>query len=253
LRLSTHLAQGVLTAAVILPRLSAVAREERIRAWCSQVLHLLGVEVRVRGAAPQPDAHGTMFVANHISWLDIWVLKHLHPMRLISKAEVRAWPVIGWLAEQSGTLFIEREKRHDAGRMMSSAETALKAGDCLCFFPEGTTTDGTELKPFKPSLFQAAINAGAEIRPITLHYPDEDGGTNTAVAYCGDITMLQSLLAVLSLRRVVVEIAYAEPIPAAHEERRHLAVQARQAIASELPLPVRTAPGISGDLPVEVR
>lgn len=241
-RLLAHLLHGVAVAALIVPRLDPAAREARIKQWCATVLSILHVRVVLRGHAPAAGTADALFVANHISWIDIWVLKQLHPMRFVAKAEIRDWSVIGWLAEKAGTLFIQRHKRQETGRMMNSVEEALRAGDCLCFFPEGTTTDGTELKPFKSSLFQAAVNAGATVWPVALYYPHPDGGANTAIAYCGEITMLQSLIAVLKQQEIIVTLDFAEPISAQGQERRHLCSKARQAIASRLNLPSRKAP-----------
>lgn len=249
MRLGWHLLLGIATAAFILPRLTAEQRDRRIQQWCRKILIIFNIHVITRGKIPNAGTARTLFVSNHISWIDIWALKHLHPMRFVAKSEIREWPVIGWLAERANTLFITRQKRQDTGRMMSSVEQALRQDECLCFFPEGTTTDGTELKPFKSSLFQAAVNAQAIIWPLAIHYPDKSGGTNTEVAYCGDITMSQSLWAVLQQPEITVELSFGDPIPAAGAERRHLAHQARQAIASRLLLAPHKAPGTSADLP----
>jgi 1-acyl-sn-glycerol-3-phosphate acyltransferase len=243
-RLFTHLLQGVATAALVLPRLSPEAREERIRQWCSTVLAILQVSVRVRGHVPKADTRGMLFVANHISWIDIWVLKAQLPMRFVSKSEIRDWPVIGWLALHAGTLFVTRHKRQQTGQTMNSVEEALRENDNLCFFPEGTTTDGTELKPFKSSLFQAAVNARAGVWPLMIFYPHPQGGANTDVAYSGDTTMLQSLCAVLSQKEIAVELEFAEPLEMQEwSERRQLAQQARQAIASRWTLRAHKALG----------
>lgn len=247
-RLGWHVLQGVAIAAFILPRLTSEQREQRIRLWSAGILHILHIHVVVRGSAPDPGTTRTVFVANHISWIDIWALKHLHPIRFVAKSEILDWPVIGWLAQKGDTLFISREKRRDAGRMMKSVEQALARGECLCFFPEGTTTDGTELKPFKPSLFQAAINAGATVWPLAIHYPDAADGINTEVAYCGDITMWQSLRAILRQPHIVIELSFCEPLSASNAERRELAQQSRQAIASRLPLAPHKAPETNAGL-----
>lgn len=247
--LQLHLLHGVATAVFILPRLSADQREQRIRKWCGKLLGILHVRVIARGQIPAATTARTLFISNHISWIDIWALKQLHPMHFVAKAEIRAWPVIGWLAARTGTLFITREKRQDTRRAMDSIEQALTRDECLCFFPEGTTTDGTELKPFKSSLLQAAINAQATVWPLAIHYPAPGGGPNTAVAYCRDITMRQSLWAVLKQPEIVVELRFATPMAAHAQERRHLAHQARQAIASLLHLRPHKAPGTGADLP----
>lgn len=248
-RIQLHLLHGVATALFILPHLTADQREQRIRSWSGKLLAILHIRVIAHGPTPDRGTARTLFVSNHISWIDIWALKQLHPMHFVAKSEVRTWPVIGWLADKTGTLFITREKRQDTKRAMDTIEQALVRGECLCFFPEGTTTDGTELQPFKSSLLQAAINAQAVVWPLAIHYPDPAGGPNTAGAYCGNITMRQSLWAVLKLPEIVVELRFAAPIAAHGQERRQLAHQARQAIASRLHLRPHKAPGTGDDLP----
>lgn len=228
-------------------------RQRRILQWSQHLLGILGIRVAVYGETPAADIRACMFVANHVSWIDIWALKQLHPMQFIAKAEIRDWPVIGWLAHQVGTLFIERTRRHDTGRMVKVAEQALLRGECLCFFPEGTTTDGSRLLAFKPGLLQAAINTGGSVIPLAIRYPQADGGINTAIAYHGDITMLQSFLAVLNRRETLVELHFAAPIVASGMERRQLADQARRAIASLLDPAQHTAPGTAGGPPAEAR
>lgn len=253
MRLLAHLLQGIATAAFVLPRLSQHAREERIRQWCAAVLDILRVKVHVRGHIPEQGTQSVLFVANHISWIDIWVLKAQLPMRLVSKSEIRDWPIIGWLAEHAGTLFVARHKRQQTGQTMNSVEEALQENHNLCFFPEGTTTDGTELKPFKSSLFQAAVNARARVWPVMIFYPRSQGGANTEIAYSGDTTMLQSLRAVLSQKEITVELEFAEPLDAVGSERRQLAQQARQAIACRWTLLARTAPDTGAGLPDATR
>lgn len=249
MRLITHLLHGIITATFVLSRATPEQRERRIQQWCKKILAILNIRVVTSGQLPDERTARTLFVSNHISWIDVWALKQLHPMRFVAKSEIREWPVIGWLAEKSGTLFIARHKRQEVGRTMNSVEQALSQDDCLCFFPEGTTTDGTVLQPFKSSLFQAAINANGLVWPLAIHYPDASGGTNTEVAYWGDITMQQSLWAVLRQKEIVVELRFAAPLPAAGQERRHLSHHARQAIASRLPLARHKAPETGADLP----
>ena len=252
-RLKLHLLSGVITAMFVLPLLSHTRREQHIRAWCGKLLATLNIRVSAHGEIPHADTRRALFVANHISWIDVWALKQLHVMNFVAKAEIRRWPVIGWLAASTGTLFIERERRSDAGHMMNGIALTLQREECLCFFPEGTTTDGTELKPFKSSLFQAAINAEAMIWPVAIYYPREDGGPNTAIAYHGDVTMLQSLWEVLKQREIVVELHFSAPMPAQGHERRHLSHHARQAISSLLHLRRHTAPDTPGGPPCAVR
>lgn len=237
----------------ILPHLPAEQQEQRIRAWCGKLLAILNIRVITHGQLPDKTTRRTLFVSNHISWLDIWALKQLHAMHFVAKSEIRGWPLIGLLATRTGTLFIERRQRHDTARVMNGVEQALQRDECLCFFPEGTTTDGTELKPFKSSLFQAAINADASVWPLAIHYPRPDGSPNTAIAYHGAVTLWQSLWEVLKQREVVVELHFSPPLQAQGEERRHLSRQARHAIASSLHLRRHRAPGTRGGLPGAAR
>lgn len=249
LRLLLHLAQGILTTALILPRLSETQRERRIQRWSAEFLCILNIRVAPHGQVPDASTDKTLFIANHISWIDIWAIKQVHAVNFVAKSEVRGWPVIGWLAEKTGTLFIERARRHDTGRTANGMEQGLREMKCLCLFPEGTTTNGTELKPFKTGLLQAAINAEATLQPVAIRYPNPDGTPNTAIAYDGDITLLQSLRTVLKQKEIVVELHFAPPIPAQNQERRHLSHQARHAISSLLHLPKHKAPETHADLP----
>jgi len=224
-----------------LPRLSDQRREDRIKRWSGKALAILNIRVMPHGQIPDASTHKTLFVANHISWIDIWAIKQVHPVNFVAKSEVHDWPIIGWLAEKTGTLFIERARRHDTGRTANGMEKWLLEGKCLCLFPEGTTTNGTELKPFKTGLLQAAINAAAMLQPVAIRYPNQDGTPNLAVAYDGDITMPQSMRNVLKQKEIVVELYFAPSLPTHDQERRHLSHQARHAISSLLHLPKHTA------------
>lgn len=235
-RLALHTLYGVVVAATILPGVSGIKRESIIRRWSQQFLDILNLKVIAKGHIPNADVHGTMFVANHISWLDIHALNSIRPVRFIAKSDIRAWPVIGWLVAQANTLFIDREKRQDASRMVNTVAESILAGDCLCYFPEGTTTDGTELRPFKGSLMQATIDTDTSIRPFSVRYPNPDGSINTAMAYHGETTLWQSLRMVLAQKQAVVELDFAAPIESAGHERRGLCLMARQAIAARLNL-----------------
>ncbi len=252
-RITLHLLHGVATTVLFLQRMPEDQREQRIRDWSAEFLRILNIRVTVHGPAPNEASKQVLFVANHISWIDIWAIKQMHPINFVAKSEVRSWPVIGWLAEKVDTLFIERTKRHDTGRTANEMEKGLRAGKCLCLFPEGTTTDGSELKPFKTGLLQSAINAEAIVWPVAIRYPNPDDSINTAIAYAGDTTLLQSMRAVLRQREIRVELHFAPPIPAGDQERRHLSHQARHAISSLLHLPQHKAPEILDGPPDALR
>jgi 1-acyl-sn-glycerol-3-phosphate acyltransferase len=157
-------------------------------------------------------ASNNMFVANHISWVDIHAINSILPIRFIAKSDIKSWPVFGYLAKKANVLFIERGKQHDAARIVDIVERSLKTGDNLCLFPEGTTTDGTEILPFKGSLIQSAIQAHTTIWPVAIRYPRADGSANTEVAYAGETTLAQSIQQVLLQKNPVIELHFLTPI-----------------------------------------
>lgn len=254
LRLGLHILRGVLTAFLVLPWRSAGLRMALTREWSRSLLALLGVRLEVRGSPPEITSRNLLLVSNHVSWLDIYLLNAVRPLRFVSKAEVRSWPVVGWLAVFTGTLFLERGKRRDTARVNDAVSSALASGDCVAFFPEGTTTDGSHLKPFLSSLLQAAINAQSELRPVALRYVLPDGSADTAAAYYGEMSMIDSLRNILARKAIRAELIFLEPIPSSGKHRRELAQQAEAAISSALsPATRHTKPGTAGDLPAATR
>lgn len=250
LRLGLHILRGVLTALLVLPWGSTGLRMALTREWSRSLLNLLGVRLKVRGNPLNVASRNVLLVSNHVSWLDIYLLNTVRPLRFVSKAEVRSWPVVGWLAVFTGTLFLERGKRRDTARVNDAVSNALASGDCVAFFPEGTTTDGTHLKPFLSSLLQAAINAQSELRPVALRYVLPDGNADVAAAYYGNMSMTDSLRNILARKEIRAELIFLEPISTSGKHRRELVQLAEQAISSALhPAGPRTKPGTAGDLP----
>jgi 1-acyl-sn-glycerol-3-phosphate acyltransferase len=248
-RLTLHLGYGLAVAALVLPRLQGPRRERLISGWSAHVLRILNVRMVITGMLPTVDARAVLFVANHVSWLDIWAINTVRSVRFIAKSEMRDWPVIGWLSKKTGVIFIERARRHDTSRVSVAGAEVLRGGDCLCVFPEGTTSDGTHLYPFKSSLLQSAVDAVAPVWPVAVSYPMQDGTPNTAVAYAGDTTLAQSMHAILGQREIVVQLIFAPPILPHGLDRRDLAQTAEQVISSLVRLPVRAAPGKPSDPP----
>ncbi|MEQ6292295.1 lysophospholipid acyltransferase family protein [Vogesella sp. GCM10023246] len=238
LRLVLHLCRGVLTIARLYPRLSQPEKAVITQRWSQQLLHILAIKVKVQGAAPAATyPPHTLVVANHVSWLDIFALNSVTVSRFVAKKELRDWPVAGFLIKSAGTLFIDRSNRRDASRVNQQLASALHAGDCMAVFPEATTSDGTGLLPFKPSLFEAARLAGATVQPVAIRYVSPGGHYCATAAYAGDTSFGQSLWAILSTRAMVVELSYTAPLPAAEASRFALSDGSRRAIATALALP----------------
>lgn len=247
-RLVGHLVKGVFLTAAVLPRRDEAARDRIIRDWSAHILRILAIEVRVRGELVA--GRGELLVANHVSWLDIWAILGKFRVRFVSKDDVRAWPVIGWLAQQTGTLFIDRARRHHTATINQQIRAHLEAGECVALFPEGTTTDGLSLHRFFTSLFQPVANSGIAVRPVALRYVLPNGETDPDPAYTGDMSLFQSLKKVLSRRRIAVEMTVLPPIASAGHSRRELAGLAEAAIAAALNFPApRTRPETPLGLP----
>ena len=204
LRAVIHTVQGYWTIRTVFPKLEQKERDRRVNVWARQMLLIVGIELRVTGVAA---AGPVLLVSNHISWLDIVVLHAARHCRFVSKADVKDWPLVSTLANGSGTLYIERESRRDAHRMVQKMAESLQAGDVLAVFPEGTTGDGITLKPFHANLFQAAIEANAPVQPVALKFVDvQTGLLSFAPRYIDDDSLGTSLWNTLTappLRAVV--------------------------------------------------
>lgn len=227
-----HTAAVWFVALLILPWLDRSRREAVVARWARRTLRIFNVRVVVRGSRPQFGAP-VMMVANHISWLDMYLMNALCVSRFVAKSEVASAPVFGTIARQLGSIFILRGSLRDAHRVKGEAAAALREGDVVGLFPEGTTSDGTRLQFFYPALFQAAIEAGATIQPIAIRYHHGDGRPNTAPAYTDDVSLIQSIRAVLREPELRAEITFCEPL-LARLTRRELADRARRSIAEAL-------------------
>ena len=227
-RASLHIGRGFLTVVWIFPRLTAPQKEARIQAWALALLGHLAIKLIVIG---QPPERGPLLLAaNHISWLDILVMHAARHCRFVSKADVRQWPVIGRLAAEAGTLFIERESRRDAMRVVHHMAERLSAGDVLAIFPEGTTSDGVNLLAFHANLFQAAITAEVPVLPVALRFVDASGQHSLAPCYIHDDTLLGSLWRTLCSPGLAAVITFGEPESHQGRDRRAWASEVRQTI-----------------------
>jgi 1-acyl-sn-glycerol-3-phosphate acyltransferase len=224
-----HVLRGMWTIWLRFPQLSAEQREMRVQAWALQFLALWGIHLRVVG---QPVAQGpALMVANHISWLDILVIHAARHCRFVSKSDIRAWPLVGMLATGAGTLYIERSKRRDALRMVKDMADAMRKGDVVAVFPEGTTSDGRALLPFHANLIQAAIEADAPVQPMSLKFTDaQTGETSFAPCYIGDDTLIGSVWRTLKAGRIEAVVHFGQPQAAQGRDRRAWAHDLRQDI-----------------------
>jgi 1-acyl-sn-glycerol-3-phosphate acyltransferase len=232
-RLALHIGYG-LTLAVAYPWFALPIRRRILQQWSADMLHILNVRIDIAGDDPLHKLHHGLIVTNHISWLDVFVLNAVVPMRFIAKSEVRRWPVIGWLCARAQTLFLERGKARSAARINVQLVELLQHGECLAVFPEGTTTDGSQVAHFHASLLQPAIDAGAQVHPVAIRYQDSDGTHSTAAAYIDDLSFGASIWNILSTPQLHVRLIATPPLDAQNMDRRSLTRASQDRIGNAL-------------------
>jgi 1-acyl-sn-glycerol-3-phosphate acyltransferase len=240
--MALHAGEAVLILRFVFPRASVERRRALVGWWAAKLLRIVGISVQVEGDPPEPRAGGAMLAANHVSWLDIFALQSVHATRFVAKSEVRDWPLAGWIAERSGTLFIRRGLRREAARTNEHVHAALAAGDCVGIFPEGTTTDGDTLLKFHASLFEPAVASSARVHPCAIRYQHADGSLCRAIAYVGELSFMQSLALTIRQRGVVARVSFAPALETAGSSRREVSTAARDQVASLLGLPPPDTP-----------
>jgi 1-acyl-sn-glycerol-3-phosphate acyltransferase len=230
-RVFTHVLGGVVQGGLLFRGLSQQQRDPRIRLWARTGLKRLRIELKVAGAPAQ--AGPMLLVSNHTSWVDILALLAVCPCRFVSKADVERWPLLGTIVTGGGTLYVKRESRRDAMRVVHRIAQALKDGDILAVFPEGTTSDGGSVLPFHSSLIQAAISADAPVQAVALQIVDgKSGRPSRAVSYMGDESLVGSIWRTLCARELCAVVTFGPPQLAAGRDRRAWAQDLHREIAA---------------------
>ncbi|MFG2910469.1 lysophospholipid acyltransferase family protein [Kitasatospora sp. NPDC048286] len=265
LRLTACLA-ALLAGIVLIPPARLVpygARIRLVRFWARVVLRSLGVTVHLAGpggpgsggpgsgrpglggsgsggpgsgGSAAGSGGGVLVVANHVSWLDIPLLAAGRPGRSLAKTEVRQWPVLGPLIAHCGTVFLDRDRLRTLPDTVAAVAGVLRSGQPVIVFPEGSTWCGRESGRFRPALFQAAVEAGADVQPVTIRYRLADGRPTSVPAFIGDDGLLTSLARVVAARGLVADVTFLPPIPPPGPQpsragaRRELARRAQAAI-----------------------
>jgi len=229
-RVGLHLLSGLGQCALLFPLLGPTRRLALVRRWSRQLVRIFGITLEVRGDAGGAGA----LVANHVSWLDVFVLNAVAPCRFIAKSEVRQWPAIGWLSARAGTLYIARRRRSSLIDANAGIARHLSQGERLAFFPEGTSGPQGALLPFHANLFQAVIAARAPLLPVAIAYVDADGALSPAAEYIGDTSLGESMVRLLTGGPLVARLCFLPPIDAAGLERRALAALAHAAVSDGL-------------------
>ena len=228
-RALAHAIAGYFTIVFLFPRMTQAERELRVQTWALRMLAVLGIGVELRGTPPATGP--VLLVANHISWLDILVMHAARYCRFVSKADVKRWPLVGALATGGGTIFIERESRRDALRVVHHIAESLQRTEVVAVFPEGTTSDGRKLLPFHANMIQAAISAGSLVQPVALSFVDrKTRETSFCASYVDDETLVGSVWRTLSGPPMIAVVSYGEPQAAQGRDRRTWAADLRSAV-----------------------
>lgn len=220
-----------LVLALVFPFLKEARRMRYVGYFSSCLLAALGLVVRSNGSM---GVGSTLLVANHVSWLDILAINAARPVRFVSKADVRHWPLVGWIVACGGTLFIERERRSDAMRVVHQVAEALRSGSQIAIFPEGTTSDGRGVLPFHASLLQSAVATGVDVQPILMRYSDAQASVSESANYVGNTTLAQSMWLIANANDLTVHVNFLSAVVGPHPDRRVLADRLRAGIEERL-------------------
>jgi 1-acyl-sn-glycerol-3-phosphate acyltransferase len=239
---------GALVSLTVFPLCGDRRRLLLKQSWSAALLDALGVEVEADLTHVAP---GALLVANHISWIDIYVINAALPAAFVSKEEVRHWPLIGWLAAKNDTIFLRRGSRGHAKIINQQVAEVLAQGKHVAVFPEGTTTDGRSLLHFHAALIQPALVAGRPVLPVAISYWELDGQRSLAPRYDGDISLGQCTRAILGRKRLIARLVTTPLRGLDGEDRKQVAAEAREAIALGAGLPlVSNRPETPDGLPV---
>jgi 1-acyl-sn-glycerol-3-phosphate acyltransferase len=226
-RVAVHLAWGFAASALLLPLLPVEKRLALRRHWSAALLRNLGVRLRADACEIAP---GSLIVANHVSWLDVFVINALSPAAFVAKDDVARWPGLAWLIARNETVLLRRGSARAVQRANAEVASLLASGRRVAVFPEGTTTDGSRVLPFRAALLQAAIDKTAAVYPLALEYRDDAGRRSAAAAYTGDTSLWQSLRAIAAARVVEARVTVLAPVDATAFTRRDLAARLRAPI-----------------------
>ena len=227
-----HLLSAISQCAVF-PILPRKWRKKMVQQWCIGLLRILKVKVIIHGdSSSLLGSQPYLLVANHISWLDIHIINSIRPVIFVAKADVSKWPIFGYLASMLGTIFIQREKLSDIKRVIHLMKEKLTHQEVVAIFPEGTSTDGKTVLPFKSNLFEPAHQAHVDVLPIAIQY-QEKGQYSDRAAFIGDMELIDSIKNILNTNDLEAHIYLSEKL-SAHLTRQELASQAHQLVASKV-------------------
>jgi 1-acyl-sn-glycerol-3-phosphate acyltransferase len=226
-----HLAYGLFLAGTFYPVLSLARRRRIKQRWSHDLLALFGVQLDSAGNVAKG---ARLLVSNHISWLDIFVINAVEPAVFVSKDDILAWPLIGTLSRHTETIYLERGCHRSAHSVSQQIAAVLSSGTTVAIFPEGTTSHGECVLPFRGALLEGALRAGTPVQPLALRYTTSAGGKTKAAAYCGTTSLIESMWAIAVAPSLRARLIHLEPLPLDGMDRRTLAMTSQLLIRRTL-------------------
>jgi 1-acyl-sn-glycerol-3-phosphate acyltransferase len=221
----------LLLAAVPLLAVPTPGRSHMQRGYCRLMLRALGVRITVSGG-PIRNLRGVLVVSGHVSWVDIFAIGAVMPGRFVARADLVEWIGLGMVARLMKVIPIDRASLRRLPDVVSTVAERLRAGQTVVAFPEGTTWCGLAYGPFRPAMFQAAIDAGRPVQPLRLTYHHRDGSPSTVPAYVGEDTLFASISRLVTARRTVVHVRV-ESLQLPGPDRRDLAARCEAAVRGD--------------------
>jgi 1-acyl-sn-glycerol-3-phosphate acyltransferase len=208
------------------------ARRLRVRAawlhsWSRFACRVLGIRVTTRRSIPSSG----LLVSNHLSYLDIIGLSSIRPCVFVAKNDVATWPLFGWLARAAGTIFVDRERRLSSPKAVDVIRNAMAGGSVVVIFPEGTSSDGSTVLPFKSALLESAVQLRCPVTAASIDYDLEDGSVADEVCYWRDMTLVPHLLNLLFKREIRAKYSFS-PAKIRAGYRKEIARELRDEIMS---------------------
>lgn len=231
-----HVISGLCTLFVRFPFAGEEKKVQLIQGWSKKLLIIFGIRLRIENQTILPKTP-YLLASNHISWMDIHAINAFKPIRFVAKSDVEGWPIFGWMAKQLGTVFIKRDSSRHGKHIAGEVGKILKAHS-VCIFPEGTSTVGDVVLPFKPNLFESAVIAGVPVYSLAISYWSVDSGERSDVAaFVGEMGLLESMAKILNTGTLVVKLTFLPPsgaAPGVSKDRKWLALHSQESISDYL-------------------
>ena len=231
-----HILGALFTLSVFFPIIGSNAKQKHSSRWSKWLLKIAGLRLRVEAPQGLPDKP-CLFVSNHISWIDTHVINSFIPVSFVAKSEIASWPVFGWISKKIGTIFIRRDSARHARQIVDQMAQDL-SHQSFCIFPEGTTTEGSGLLPFKASLFESAVMSNAPVWSLAIQYRSRGTGERSTVpAFVGDMGILESMKKIMNDRQLEVRVAVLptfDPEKDSPLTRSHLAQKSYELVSSAI-------------------